>query len=186
MAQQKFSINIPTGYSDENKKRIGDAIIDFIKNRSKKGLDKNNNKFARYTKDYAEEKGVSPKDVDLTLSGEMLDSLSVLSVGRKSLDIGYQKGDLINDKVEGNITGSYGQPMGDSSKARDFLGIDDKDLNFIFNQYPKNDEEQATQRLEDTADTIIAGLGETDLNSLLGEVKERQRQARLLRLAREA
>ncbi len=106
--------------------QIASDIIEFIKHRTvKKSLDRKNNPFPKYEKEYAISKGSSK--VNLLLSTEMLANLKVLKTKKGSVTIGYEKGSDINGKVEGNITGSYGQPSPNRKKARDFLGINRTD-----------------------------------------------------------
>lgn len=127
MAWMRTKIQIPKHLKPSQRELLGEEIVDFIINRSAAGLDKNNRKFKKYSKAYADMKGVNEGDVDLVLTGEMMESLQLLNHRNGELMIGYDKEDDINAKAEGNITGSYG---GDPNpkKARDFLGITKKDL----------------------------------------------------------
>lgn len=146
MAQQKFTAKISTKYSEEERVALGIEIIDAIIERSKSGKDKKNKDFKSYSKSYMKSfdfklagKGKKP---NLTLSGEMLNSLTVLDTADGEITIGIPEDDALNNaKAEGNITGSYGKPKGDPSKARDFMGIAAKDLKEITDKYPtkKND-----------------------------------------------
>jgi hypothetical protein len=146
--QQKVEIAIPKGskYSRSEKEAIAQDIIDYIVDRSKSGLDKNNRKFKKYSKEYIKSidfkvAGKSRSNIDLTLTGDMLDSLQILNVKKNGVVIGYEKGDPINGKVEGNILGTYGQKTS-TGKARDFLGITKKDLSDkILSNYPIEEEE---------------------------------------------
>jgi hypothetical protein len=124
-------IEIPKAYSSEFRKAIGQSIVEYIRERSDKGLDKNNKSFPKYSIPYTKSldfkvSGKSKK-VDLKLSGDMLAALQVISDKPGEIRIGYKKG-IENDKAEGNIIGSYGRPKGNGTKARDFLGITSKDL----------------------------------------------------------
>lgn len=120
---------------------IAEDIIDFIRDRSFAGMDKNNKKFVRYTEGYAEKKGVSRSDVDLVLRGEMMDELRLINHKPGELLIGYENGTTANAKAEGNITGSYGGDP-DPKKSRDFLGISKSDLTSILMSYTGEDEEE--------------------------------------------
>jgi hypothetical protein len=130
MAWVRTTIEIPKSLKPREREVFGEAVVEFIRQRTLSGLDKNNRKFAKYTKEYAERKGVSRDDVDLFLDGEMLENLKVLSHSAGKIMIGYDKGDEINGKAEGNILGTYGQPS-PVTKPRDFLGITKKDLGGI-------------------------------------------------------
>lgn len=94
----------------------------------KRGRGFSNKDFPEYEDDYIDFKGSS--DVDLVLSSEMMENLKCLKWNnRGEIEIGYdgRKGKL-NGKVEGNRTGSYGQPSPNRKKARDFIGITKADL----------------------------------------------------------
>jgi hypothetical protein len=127
MTQVKTVIKIPKEFKPAERLVIADEIIDFIRDRTASGLDKNNNKFKKYSKQYAKKKGVDIDDVDLILEGDMLDKLKPLKTSSGEIVIGYEKGDEVNGKAEGNILGSYGKEP-NKKKARDFLGISREDL----------------------------------------------------------
>jgi hypothetical protein len=140
MAQQKFTIDIPTGYSSDERNSIGIDIIERIIERSQSGKDKNGQDFVAYSEGYKKSfefklagKGESP---NLTLTGEMLNAMTVLETSDGSITIGYREGDDFNNgKAEGNITGSYGKSP-NPKKARDFLGISSGELDAILTKYP--------------------------------------------------
>ena len=134
----KLSIFVPFPESIRNKRQqnqIADAIVTHIVGRTMAGLDKEDKKFARYTKKYANEKGVGTSEVDLLLSGEMLSELKPLRVTADGVEIGYKGSKELVGKVEGNILGTYGQPEPIPGKARDFLGIDDDAVDVIISAY---------------------------------------------------
>lgn len=133
-------IVIPRNLKPIQREVIAEEIIDFIRDRSFAGLDKDNKKFVRYTEGYAKKKGVNRGDVDLVLEGEMMDELRVISHKPGQILIGYENGTTANAKAEGNITGSYGKDP-DPKKARNFLGISKKDLTNIIMTYTGEDED---------------------------------------------
>lgn len=143
----KLSIKIPFTQPIKPKERvkIADALLTHIVGRTMAGLDRDNNKFAKYTKKYAEEKGVGVSDVDLLLSGEMLSELQVLKVDANGVEIGYKGSKDLIGKVEGNILGTYGQPEPIPGKARDFLGILPDDVEVIIDSYISEDIKNLTQ-----------------------------------------
>lgn len=126
----RTTIKIPKNLNKAERLKLSESIISYIQIRSTEGYDKNGNKFVKYSKAYADKKGVGVKDVDLVLSGEMLDSLSVIKDGSGFIEIGYKDSDENAGKAEGNILGSYGAEP-DKSKARDFLGIDPAELEIM-------------------------------------------------------
>lgn len=143
----KLSVKIPFTRAIRPKERvqIADAILTHIVGRTMAGLDRDNNKFAKYTKKYADEKGVGTSDVDLLLSGEMLESLKVLKVDSKGIEIGYKGSKELIGKVEGNILGTYGQPEPIPGKARDFLGILPDDVEVIIDAYMEEEDQNITE-----------------------------------------
>jgi len=132
MAWMKTAITIPKGIKPRDREILGEAVVEYIRNRTLDGLDKNNRKFAKYSKKYAEAKGVSRDSVDLFLSGDMLEALKVLSHKSGEITVGFDKDDPLNGRAEGNIKGTYGQDS-KVAPARDFLGITKKDLSGILN-----------------------------------------------------
>jgi hypothetical protein len=145
----KLSIKIPFTQPIKPKDRvkIADAILTHIVGRTMAGLDRDNNKFAKYTKEYAKEKGVGRSEVDLLLSGEMLSELKVLKTTPSGIEIGYKGSKELIGKVEGNILGTYGQPEPIPGKARDFLGILPDDVDVIIDSY--TDEEISSLSLDE-------------------------------------
>lgn len=127
--QQKIVIPIPLGISARDREQLGFAIISYIQERSTEGLGKNGKVFPKYSKAYAERKGQN--NVDLMDSGDMLVSLTLLTHRSGSITIGYPPGDSINDKVEGNRLGTYGQQSPIPGKARDFLALSQDELALI-------------------------------------------------------
>lgn len=135
---QKIKIDLSGyGLSPDQKDEVADLIIERIVNRTDQGKDKDGRKFPGYSKSYKESldfkvAGKTNK-VDLQLSGDMLAALSVLDKTSRSVVIGFERGSEENAKADGNIRGTYGKPTPDPKKARDFLGITDRELSKIIN-----------------------------------------------------
>lgn len=152
--QQKVVIEIPEGYTAEERRAIAAEILSRITERTRdEGKGVNGRQFPGYSKSYMESldfkiagKG---KKVDLTLSSEMLDALELLTHSKGRVTIGYQAGDAINDRVEGNRLGTYGQSSPIPGKAREFLGISKGDLSEILRRYPLRNEEKRAQAVEE-------------------------------------
>jgi hypothetical protein len=150
--QQKTVIRIPKGYDESVRHLIGRAIVNRIIVRTRdENLDKNNRRLGGYDKDYSDGldfkiAGKSRSDVDLTLTGEMLNSLDVIDSTDGEITIGYKAGDPINGKVKGNRLGTYGQNKKVGPK-RDFLGITNGDLGKILKKFP-NQNESSLKRQE--------------------------------------
>jgi hypothetical protein len=162
----KLSIKIPFTQPIKPKERvkIADALLTHIVGRTMAGLDRDNNKFAKYTKKYANEKGVGVSDVDLLLSGEMLSELQVLKVDANGVEIGYKGSKDLIGKVEGNILGTYGQPEPISGKARDFLGILPDDVEVIIDSYIDED-------LKDLSEEELDAIARDAAREILGDIQ---------------
>ena len=154
---QKISIEIPKKYSPVERQAIAQDVIDFIIKRTRDGKDKNNKAFpGKYSKEYISSadykiagKPKSGKPIDLSLTREMLNELSFLSDKPGKIEVGYDKSDdALNGKVEGNRLGTYGQSSPIPGKARDFLGITQKDLQTILKNYPLSDRQKSKENAE--------------------------------------
>lgn len=108
-----------------------DMARNEIVDRTQQGRDINNRNFKPYNEEYADFKGVSEGDVDLTLFGKMLSSIETEINGDNVI---IRMAEDQAPKAHGNITGSYGRPSGDSSKARDFFGLNPKDIDRLAKQ----------------------------------------------------
>ena len=146
----------------KEREAFAELVIEFIRNRTISGLDKNGKPFPEYTKQYAERKGVGRGDVDLVLSDEMLEALQVLAHKSGSIVIGYDKGDkALNGKVEGNVLGTYGQPKPIKGKKRDFLGISKQDLGQLLSMIEE----------EEVTDIDIDAIASRAAREMFGEVE---------------
>lgn len=134
---QKIKIDLSGyGLSPDQKDEVADLIIERIVNRTDQGKDKNNKIFKAYSDSYKDSldfkiAGKKGKPVNLQLSGDMLAALSVLDKTSRSVTIGFENGSEENAKADGNIRGTYGKPTPNPDKARDFLGISNKELSDI-------------------------------------------------------
>jgi hypothetical protein len=131
--QQSFIVSISDRYEAGQRALIGDDIVAFIVERTESGLDKNNRPFKNYSASYAKSIDFkiakkSKEDPDLTLSGDLLRSLRVLSHGRGFITIGFPSGTDENDKAAWTARPERG--------GRDLLGIMPGDLNKILAGYP--------------------------------------------------
>jgi hypothetical protein len=138
---QRVRIKIPKEYGPAERKAIAIEVLDFIRQRTKKkSEDKDGNKFQGYSSEYKKSldfknAGKSSK-VNLTLSGEMLAEMDLISHKNGSLLLGFDRFDQdLNGKVEGNRLGTYGNKK-KVTKGRDFLGIQNKDLKKVLKKFP--------------------------------------------------
>lgn len=168
---QKFTLNLP-GYSDSEKAAIAVEVIDYIIKRTKnKNVDKNGDPFPGYSKSYEKSldfknAGKSKGSVDLTLSGDMLNSIEILDVKSRSVVIGFEAGSVENGKADGNIRGTYGSSKPNKKKARDFLGIEPKALESILSKYER-DESRADKIL--ATDKAASRIGKDQLEEIDNE-----------------
>lgn len=156
----QFKVNIPRGLPSEIREEIGARIIEFVQSRTSKGLDKDNKAFPKYDKEYKESQdfkavGKTSK-VNLRLSGDMMDSLDVVNTKDGELTIGYDLGDEVAGRVEGNVIGSYGDKVGHPDKARDFLGIKDSRLELIIEEVLT--ETAPTNITDDVTESVISSI----------------------------
>jgi hypothetical protein len=160
MAWMKTKVAISPSLKPKDRVAISEAVIEYIKNRTLDGLDKNLEKFPNYTKNYAQFKGVSVSDVDLVFSGDMLSDLKLLSHKSGELTIGFEKGSKSNGKAEGNIKGTYGQPS-PVQAPRDFLGISDVEVESLLDNVPT--EGESLKGLTDAEIEIMARRAAEDI-----------------------
>ena len=140
---QRIRIPLPTPIKDkEAQAEIGDLIVERIVERTDKGVAADGRPFPKYSKGYMESLDFANagkgSTVNLQLSGDMLAALRVLSSTKNWIEVGFDKGSNENAKADGNIRGTYGSPTPNPKKARNFLGISDKELTRIV-KYVKGD-----------------------------------------------
>lgn len=107
---------------------IGQAIIDKIIERTKSGVDINGKLFKGYSKVYVKSDefkafGKSKDEVNLTLSGAMLDTMDIISQDGNKITIGW------DDDEE--IAKAYNHNVGDTVSKRQFFGLKPKDVKQI-------------------------------------------------------
>ena len=168
--QQKVKVKIPKAYKPNARRAIAQQIIDFIVNRTGRGRGIDNKpwggKAGSYSQSYKDsldfKNAGKTNTVNLELSSDMLNSLELLSSKRGEITLGYAAGDPINDKVEGNRLGTYGQKKPIPGKARDFLGIRKEDLNRILKKFPRGKSQEAVAELEneiqETAERTVSNV----------------------------
>lgn len=148
---QRVKFNIPEGLSKEQRIRLGEEIAEKIRKNAEsgKGIAFDNKglregivdsyvKFKKYSKSYInsldfKNAGKSAGSVDLTLSGDLLQSLDVVKDSPSEIVLGFP--DDQNGKADGNIRGTYGKEKPNPDKARNFLGLTQSDFNKIIKKY---------------------------------------------------
>lgn len=153
MAQQKFKVKISKKYNTQERVAIGLDVIEKIIERSQSGKDKKGKNFPGYSEGYVKSfdfklAGKNKNKVDLSLSEEMLNALTILDNKAGEITIGYTKDDKFNnDKAEGNILGTYGQKKPIRGKKRDFLGITRDEKKAITDNYPTKSKDKDSNSL---------------------------------------
>lgn len=150
-------IKLSDKYTDEEKEAIAFEIIEYIKERTKQGKGEGGKKWSppadKYTKEYKESLDFKiagkTSRVNLTLSGDMLDSIDLLKTMPSSITIGIDEGDPDHGKAEGNIRGTYGKQRGSSKKARNFLGITEAEVEKVLRKFPLTNEKKREKSLLD-------------------------------------
>lgn len=140
MAHQKVIIDVPKSLGPNEREQFAEMALDVIIERAQSGKgvrpDKKGNfrqfSFPGYTKEYASKKGQS--NVDLELSGDMLEEMQLLSHRSGKVTLGFIAGSEDNDKVEGNQIGSYGR-VANPKKARPFLGLTGSELRDLLREF---------------------------------------------------
>jgi len=122
---------------------VGDEMVNIITQRTLSGRGVESGRVVRfppYTKKYAALVGKSVNQVDLEISGEMLNSIEVIETTSKYIDIGILGNQA--PKAHGHMTGfaPYGGSKGPGPR-RSFLGLTKADLQKIKTKY-KSDVEK--------------------------------------------
>lgn len=105
------------------KQEFGNRVIDFIKDRTLGGRDKNDVRFTPYSKAYKQSRDFKiygKSSVNLKLTGEMQASMGVKSLDGANVQINFVSKEQ-DDKARGHINGSGPLPV------RDFWGIKKED-----------------------------------------------------------
>jgi hypothetical protein len=128
---------LPENLTKDERWLIGEAVIEFIRERTAAGHNKFHRKWAgeagKYTDAYKAASGKT-EPVDLLASGDMLEALTVLKNSPDNLEIGIKRSDENFGKALGNILGSYGREP-NAKKARPFLEILKRDLLDIYREF---------------------------------------------------
>jgi hypothetical protein len=153
-------ISIPTSFNATQREAIGIDIINRIVERTEAGLDVNGNPFAPYKQSYKQTleykigHGNSSK-VNLTLTGELLGSLSIISHGAGFIKLGFDDSSA-SEKAKW-IQSPTGQKAGKQT-PRKFLGISEKDLNKILAKYESSNVAFNTNATRELSENLIRRL----------------------------
>jgi hypothetical protein len=138
----RLKIQISSKYSARERMAIAQDVIDYIAERSRRGLGRDAQPWkgaaAKYSEAYANSldfkiAGKSKNSVDLTLSSEMLESMEA-STRPGEITISLEESQRA--KAQGNILGTYGQASPIKGKKRNFLDLSRAELSKIVSNYP--------------------------------------------------
>ena len=146
-----FSHYLPNSTTEADRQTLGNEIVRFIKGRTRNGLDKNNRPFEAYSDTYISSfdfKIAGKSRVNLTLTGEMLNTLEVISTGTGFIKIGFRDTDS-NDKASFN-----------RQHGREFLGITQGDLDLLVVNFTSRTEGERSRAdiAEGIASSFLRGL----------------------------
>lgn len=164
---QFTDIKISPAYTDEERRAIARDLVKYIKDRTEDGKGPGGKPWSGEAGKYSDEykKSLEFKiagkgsTVDLSLSGDMLDSLDLLSSQRGQVRIGFQNGSDENARADGNIRGTYGQDKPIPGKARPFLNLTKEEIASVLEKYPL-DNDQARQFRTVTQNVVADIAGE--------------------------
>lgn len=131
-------------------------VIDHIVQRSQSGKSINNRGFKKYDEDYVESDTFraygKSTDVNMTLTGQMLDSVDVLESGGTSFKIG------INDPSQ--APKAYNHQVGDTLPKREWFGVRDAELQSLADKYIQ--EASTFEEPIYSAEDIFAAIRQTE------------------------
>lgn len=117
--------------------RIADEVVRRTRDDNKSWKGKSLGKYSKeYKKSLVFQVYKDGDPVNLTLTGDMLDTLNSRNDGRYAVMI--QVAERNKGKALGHITGQYGKKGRAFSGDRDFLGMNDKDIVKIFKETVKD------------------------------------------------
>lgn len=154
---ERFRIRISELLGAQDREILGTLIIERIIDRTLDGRDIEGRSFRRYSRSYTDELTTIGANTtpDLELTGEMLNSIQVLSHGPGFVEIGLPEGSFAAQKARWNQGGNRRIP------SRPFLGIEDSEAEVIEDQVASGSPVVQAQRfLEENSivDRIFANI----------------------------
>ena len=126
---QTFNLKKLLGYepSERQKEAFFELAVNKMVDRTTSGKDIDNRKFTKYSKEYAEKKGVSRTSVDLVLDGNMLSSFEQSKQQKNLIKIKMQEGK--------ETLKAFNHNVGDTLPQRQFFGFkDEKQIKDVLKQ----------------------------------------------------
>ena len=127
----------------KEKQLFADLAVDTITNRTLDGETINGGKFKKYSKKYAEFKGVSRSSVDLFLEGDMLENIGRRSSKEKAGTVFIQMKKGLETKK------AFNHNTGDTLPKREFFGLTDIEAGKIAEAIKDTKEEKKKISLAD-------------------------------------
>lgn len=151
----KTTLSLPKAYSPIERVAIAQDVIDYIVERTKAGKGPGNSKWsgeagkysAAYMKSVEFRASGKSKDVNLKLSGDMLDAIGIINDKAGAITVGITDEDQVG-KAEGNIRGTYGKQSSIRGKARPFLSLTNDELKKILRNYPIDNRAESKAQAE--------------------------------------
>jgi len=138
-----------------------EQATEFMIFRSQSGSDVNGKSFKQYSENYADFKGVSRSDVDMTLFGDMLSSIDGFQENENVvLSIGGEQA----VKAYAHMTGFKGHPTIKNGPKREFFGLTEKDAKEIADAIKEDIEEPS----EDASGFAPPSFTVDEILSLIG------------------
>lgn len=159
---ETFSVFVDTRFDASERRAIGNSIVDYIVNRTKKGKGVGNIPFTNksgsrsYTKAYQEHRdfttgGKNNRPINLTLTGDMLDSIEVLDISLTGrIIVGIKDGENA-DKAKWM-----------REKGYNFLGLSEEEKSIVLAKFAK------LTPTEVVAANITENIARQFLRNLLG------------------
>ena len=177
----RLNVEVSNRYNSSEKMAIAQDIVDYLVERSRRGLGPGarpwSGKAGQYSEEYKNSidfriSGKNPNRVDLTLSSEMLDSLRAnLNRGKIQIDLEEEA----RAKAEGNIKGTYGKKSPIPGKQRNFLDLTSSELRNILANYPLRGEGARERREQTVAESDASTRRAEDIvRELMGDLDEQR------------
>lgn len=132
---ETIEVFVNPNFTSDQREQIGNAIVEYIQNRTKRGRGINNQPFTnklgqtRYTKAYENHRdfkaaGKSTRPINLTLTGEMIDSIEILDISLA--------GKIIIGIADGNVADKARYMR---EKGYNFLSLSENEKTLILSKF---------------------------------------------------
>ena len=151
---QEIDLETYLGYKPQARdaRLFAELAIETIKNRTLDGQTINGGKFKKYSKKYADFKGVTQNSVDLFLEGDMLNSLDYEVVDNKPKI-------YLNDE---EVPKGYNHNVGDTLPKRPWFGLTDSEAQNIAESIKETPTEKKTTLADLRNALALLGIEQTE------------------------